>query len=84
MPKLFTYYDSLHTWLLFKQNMLVGFYAINYVMLDIFVNGVDEKFQEYTQTPSKPFIWIEFYNVLCWIQYEIRKSRYIWNLSSNQ
>jgi len=53
--------------------MLVGFYAFNYVMLDIFVNGVNE----YTQTPSKPFIWIEFYNVLCWIQYKNRKSKYI-------
>jgi hypothetical protein len=79
MPKLFTYYDSFHTWLLFKQNMLVGFYAFNYVMLDIFVNGVNE----YTQTPSKPFIWIEFYNVLCWIQYKNRKSKYIWNIFSN-
>jgi hypothetical protein len=33
--------------------MLVEFSAINYIMLDIFANGVDEKFQEYTQTPIK-------------------------------
>jgi len=43
--------------------MLIEFCAINYVMLNIFINGVDENFQEYTQTPSKPFTWIEFYNV---------------------
>jgi hypothetical protein len=57
--------------------MFVEFCAINYVMLNIFVNGVNELFQEYAQTPSKPFIWIKIYNVLCWIQYKIRKSRHI-------
>jgi hypothetical protein len=42
--------------------MLVASYARNYNTLNGLVNGANETFKDFTQTFSKPFIWIQFYN----------------------
>jgi hypothetical protein len=42
--------------------MLVELFVRNYDTLDGLVNGVDGTFKYFTQTSSKSFIWIEFYN----------------------
>jgi hypothetical protein len=42
--------------------MLVKLGVGNYDTLDGLVNGANGTFKDFTQTSSKSFIWIEFYN----------------------
>jgi hypothetical protein len=42
--------------------MLVELCVRNYDTLDGLINGADGTFKDFTQTSSKSFIWIEFYN----------------------
>jgi hypothetical protein len=53
---------GVHHELFFKRHMLVELCVGNYYTSNGIVNGVDETFEEYTKTVSKPVIWINFHN----------------------
>jgi hypothetical protein len=48
--------------LLLKKHMLVESCAKDYNTLDGLVNGANGTFKDFTQTSSKSFIWMQFYN----------------------